>query len=83
MGSAETVLYLGDMITVKANDSVSGTISIAPNAKNPRDLDIVVDYKVDGEHPTGERREYRMSVLLPSLLLFSFSSLTRVILGCE
>lgn len=56
------------MITVKANDSVSGTISIAPNAKNPRDLDIVVDYKVDGEHPTGERREYRMCV--PFLLPF-------------
>lgn len=57
------------MVTVKANDSVSGTISIAPNAKNPRDLDIVVDYKVDGQVAgvdggrSGERREYRMCVL--------------------
>lgn len=57
----ETVLYLGDMITVKTNDSVTGTISIAPNASNPRDLDIVLDYKVDGDHPSGDRREYRMA----------------------
>jgi protein arginine N-methyltransferase 1 len=57
---SETVLYLGDMITVKANDSVSGTISIAPNATNPRDLDIVLDYKVDADG-TGDKREYRMA----------------------
>jgi hypothetical protein len=59
---SETVLYLGDMITVKANDSVSGTISIAPNATNPRDLDIVLDYKLDGESGEGsaDKREYRM-----------------------
>lgn len=48
------------MITVKANDSVSGTISIAPNATNPRDLDIVLDYKVDADG-TGDKREYRMA----------------------
>lgn len=57
----ETVLYLGDMATVKANDTISGKISVAPNAKNPRDLDIVLDYKVDGAHPASERREYRMA----------------------
>lgn len=50
------------MVTLKANDSVVGTISIAPNGRNPRDLDIVLDYKVDGAHGGGEKREYRMSV---------------------
>lgn len=49
------------MITVKEDDNVEGTISIAPNAKNPRDLDIVLDYKVDGAHGGGEKREYRMA----------------------
>ncbi|KAL8293752.1 hypothetical protein RQP46_000453 [Phenoliferia psychrophenolica] len=56
----QTVLYLGEMVTLKENDSVEGTISVAPNAKNPRDLDIVLDYKVDGAHGGGEKREYRM-----------------------
>ncbi|ORY88172.1 S-adenosyl-L-methionine-dependent methyltransferase [Leucosporidium creatinivorum] len=57
----QTVLYLGDMATVKANDTIEGKISVAPNGKNPRDLDIVLDYKVDGAHPAAERREYRMA----------------------
>lgn len=48
------------MATVKANDTIEGKISVAPNGKNPRDLDIVLDYKVDGAHPAAERREYRM-----------------------
>lgn len=55
------MLYLGDMVTVKADDTLSGSISVAPNAKNPRDLDIVLDYKVNGSHGGGERREYRMA----------------------
>lgn len=48
------------MITLNANDNIEGTISVAPNGKNPRDLDIVIDYKADGENNHGERREYRM-----------------------
>ncbi|KAM0752473.1 S-adenosyl-L-methionine-dependent methyltransferase [Meredithblackwellia eburnea MCA 4105] len=57
----QTVLYLGDMVTLKANDTIDGNISIKPNASNPRDLDIVLDYKVDGAHPAAEKREYRMA----------------------
>ncbi|SCV67641.1 BQ2448_5252 [Microbotryum intermedium] len=57
----QTVLYLGQTLTVREDDSVKGTISIAPNAKNPRDLDIVVDYKLDNAHPAAETREYRMA----------------------
>lgn len=58
---AETVFYLGDMITLQQGESIEGTMSVAPNARNPRDLDIVVEYKSEGEHPTSERREYRMA----------------------
>ncbi|GAA5943583.1 protein-arginine omega-N methyltransferase HMT1 [Sporobolomyces koalae] len=56
----QTVFYLNEMITVNANDNIEGTISVAPNGKNPRDLDIVIDYKADGDNQ-GERREYRMA----------------------
>jgi len=49
------------MITLQQGESIEGTMSVAPNARNPRDLDIVVDYKTEGEHPTSERREYRMA----------------------
>ncbi|GAA5917764.1 hypothetical protein JCM8208_004848 [Rhodotorula glutinis] len=57
----QTVFYLGDMITLQQGESIEGTMSVAPNARNPRDLDIVVDFKSEGEHPTSERREYRMA----------------------
>lgn len=57
---AETVFYLGDMATVKEKDNIEGVISCKPNEKNPRDLDIVIDFKVDGAHPMSEKREYRM-----------------------
>lgn len=53
------MFYLNDMITVSQNDTIEGTISVAPNGKNPRDLDIVIDYKANGDNQ-GERREYRM-----------------------
>lgn len=56
----QTVFYLNDMITLNQNDNIEGTISVAPNGKNPRDLDIVIDYKADGENNHDERREYRM-----------------------
>lgn len=48
------------MATLKANDNIEGVISCRPNEKNPRDLDIVLDFKVDGAHPMAEKREYRM-----------------------
>lgn len=50
------------MVTLQTNDSIEGIITVSPNARNPRDLDIVIDYKVDGQHPHQERREYRMCV---------------------
>ncbi|KAJ8294801.1 Protein arginine N-methyltransferase 1 [Rhodotorula toruloides] len=57
----QTVFYLTDMVTLQTNDSIEGIITVSPNARNPRDLDIVIDYKVDGQHPHQERREYRMA----------------------
>lgn len=58
----QTVFYTGDALVVDENDKINGQISVAPNARNPRDLDIVIDYQVEGAIPASERREYRMCV---------------------
>jgi protein arginine N-methyltransferase 1 len=49
------------MHTVEQGDKLTGELTCAPNAKNPRDLDIVIDYKVASKTGGGERREYRMA----------------------
>ncbi|GAA94110.1 uncharacterized protein L969DRAFT_16328 [Mixia osmundae IAM 14324] len=57
----QTVFYLGDAVTVDEDDVIKGSIDVKPNARNPRDLDIVIDYKAHGTWGgKGERREYRM-----------------------
>ncbi|CAJ0574483.1 unnamed protein product, partial [Mesorhabditis spiculigera] len=45
----QTVFYLYDAMTVKKGETVKGTFSMAPNAKNPRDLDMTIDVDFDGE----------------------------------
>lgn len=57
----ETVFYLSDMHTVEQGDKLTGELTCAPNGKNPRDLDIVIDYKVQSKTGGGEKREYRMA----------------------
>lgn len=59
----QTVFYLGDAVAVDEGDEITGVISVAPNARNPRDLDIVIDLKAQGEAAQGyaEKREYRMA----------------------
>jgi protein arginine N-methyltransferase 1 len=46
----QTVFYLKDVISVKKGEEIRGEFSCKPNAKNPRDLDIVIDYHFEGEH---------------------------------
>ena len=41
----QTVFYLNDIIRVSCGDTLTGTISSKPNAGNPRDLDITIDYE--------------------------------------
>ncbi|GAA5990766.1 hypothetical protein JCM10908_000006 [Rhodotorula pacifica] len=57
----QTVFYLSDMVTLQQGESIEGQISVAPNQRNPRDLDIVIDYEAKGQHAVKERREYRMA----------------------
>lgn len=57
----QTVFYLEDTLVVKKGETVRGTFSCAPNAQNPRDLDIVIEYELDGAVCKAKRRqEYRM-----------------------
>lgn len=57
----QTVFYLNEVLTVKQGEVLTGTIECAPNAKNPRDLDIVIEYQFDGEiTQSSQRMSYRM-----------------------
>lgn len=48
-------------MAVSEGDTISGTLTCAPNAKNPRDLDIGISYKFKGAHGKVERQQnYRM-----------------------
>jgi type I protein arginine methyltransferase len=45
----QTVFYLKDTLSVVAGDKISGKISVAPNNKNERDLDISIALDFDGK----------------------------------
>eukprot|EP00850_Spirogloea_muscicola_P023753 SM000386S14570 [mRNA] locus=s386:19264:22400:+ [translate_table: standard] len=57
----QTVLYLEDVLTICKGEALTGVLSVAPNAKNSRDLDIVVQYSFDGLRSQASRTQhYRM-----------------------
>lgn len=45
----QTVLYLEDVLTVCQGESIVGSMTVAPNKKNPRDVDIMLKYSVNGQ----------------------------------
>ncbi|GLD72139.1 protein arginine N-methyltransferase 1 [Lates japonicus] len=44
-----TVFYLDDYLTVKTGEEIFGTISMKPNIKNNRDLDLTIDIDFKGQ----------------------------------
>ncbi|MCO5606897.1 hypothetical protein L7F22_061088 [Adiantum nelumboides] len=57
----QTVLYLEDVLTMCEGEAVSGTFLVAPNVKNPRDIDIKLTYNFNGKRSQASRtQEYRM-----------------------
>ncbi|XP_015061771.1 probable protein arginine N-methyltransferase 1.2 [Solanum pennellii] len=54
----QTVLYLEDVITVCQGEAVVGSMTVAPNKKNPRDVDIMLKYSVNGKHCRVSRTQY-------------------------
>ena len=45
----QTVFYLKDAITVEAGETMQARIDCRPNERNRRDLDVILDYKLDTE----------------------------------
>ncbi|KAI8089193.1 S-adenosyl-L-methionine-dependent methyltransferase [Halteromyces radiatus] len=58
----QTVFYTPETLTINKGESIEGTIDCAPNSRNPRDLDIIIDYKFKGEHGSVEEHcDFKMS----------------------
>ncbi|KAG6555892.1 hypothetical protein Mapa_002534 [Marchantia paleacea] len=57
----QTVMYLEDTITICEGEAITGSLSVAPNANNPRDLDVTVQYAFNGKRCRCSRTQhYRM-----------------------
>lgn len=57
----QTVFYTPDTLTVSEGEQITGRLSCAPNARNPRDLDITIAYRTP--HDTQETEiHYKMCV---------------------
>jgi len=46
----QSVFYLEDVLSINQNEVISGTLTCKPNVRNPRDLDISIQYDFVGEH---------------------------------
>lgn len=57
----QTVFYTPNTLKVSDGDDITGELSCAPNARNPRDLDIIISY----ETPSNKKEEikYKMCVV--------------------
>jgi protein arginine N-methyltransferase 1 len=56
----QTVFYTPETLTVSEGEKITGTLSCAPNARNNRDLDIVIDYEVQGKERARDTVHYKM-----------------------
>lgn len=45
----QTVLYLEDVLTICEGEVLSGSMSVEPNKKNPRDIEIMLRYSLNGK----------------------------------
>lgn len=57
----QTVFYTPETMTVSEGDVIKGELTCAPNARNNRDLDIVIDYEVQGAEAVKGSMTYKMS----------------------
>ncbi|KAI3421691.1 uncharacterized protein J3R85_011880 [Psidium guajava] len=54
----QTVLYLEDVLTICEGEALVGSMTVAPNKKNPRDVDIKVKYSLNGRRCMVSRIQY-------------------------
>ncbi|KAG6502474.1 hypothetical protein ZIOFF_034753 [Zingiber officinale] len=45
----QTVLYLDEVLTICEDEVINGSISVEPNKKNPQDLEITINYSLNGK----------------------------------
>ncbi|KAK1265365.1 putative protein arginine N-methyltransferase 1 [Acorus gramineus] len=46
----QTVLYLEDVLTICEGETLVGSMTVEPNKKNPRDIEIMLKYSLNGRH---------------------------------
>lgn len=57
----QTVLYLEDVLTICQGETITGSMTVAQNKKNPRDIDITVKYALSGRRCAISRTQsYKM-----------------------
>ncbi|KAK1397091.1 putative protein arginine N-methyltransferase 1 [Heracleum sosnowskyi] len=57
----QTVLYLEDVVTICQGETITGSMTVAQNKKNPRDIDITVKYALSGRRCAISRTQsYKM-----------------------
>ena len=44
----QIVLYLEDVVTICEGETLSSSMTVANNKKNPRDIDITLKYAING-----------------------------------
>ncbi|XP_042512676.1 probable protein arginine N-methyltransferase 1 [Macadamia integrifolia] len=54
----QTVLYLEDVLTVCEGEAVVGSMTVIPNKKNPRDVDITLKYSLNGQRCQVSRTQH-------------------------
>lgn len=54
----QTVLYLEDVITICEGETLMGSMTVTPNKKNPRDIDIKLKYSLNGHRCQVSRTQH-------------------------
>lgn len=54
----QTVLYLEDVLTICEGEAVVGSLTVEPNERNPRDVDIMLKYSLNGQHCQVSRTQH-------------------------
>lgn len=54
----QTVLYLEDVLTICEGETLVGSMTVAQNKKNPRDVDIMLKYSLNGRRCVVSRIQY-------------------------
>ncbi|KAF3516244.1 hypothetical protein DY000_02058809 [Brassica cretica] len=54
----QTVMYLEDSLTICEGETITGSMSVSFNKKNPRDVDIKLSYSLDGQHSKVSRTQH-------------------------